>query len=87
MSDLFGKSEIAFYENVQRKSQQATKNLSHQEKINRDRSFNSSCGMSHFDGWMFNIAWDAARDYYLSPAGLMLTKKLFNSTSFAPEED
>lgn len=80
--------EIAYYERLQKQSLEASSRLSRQEKLARDGAFNASTCITSLEGWQFNICWDAAREYYLSPAGLMLSKKLFDSTDkFVPEED
>lgn len=76
MSGVTAKAEISFYKRFQKRSQESTDVLTHQERGARDTAFNSSPGMAHLDGWMFNIAWDAARDYYLSPAGRTISSEI-----------
>jgi len=49
---------------MQDKAIKARENLSYAEKVQRDSSFKQSCAYSTEEGWLWDICWAAAKEYY-----------------------
>lgn len=65
ISDSNNVSALKFYEKVAEKSELASKDLTNEEIRARDKAWNVAPLSSHLDGWLWNVCWNTAREYYL----------------------
>jgi len=49
----------------------ATEGLGHQEKFVRDAEFKASAGADELDGWLWDLAWSKAKEYYEDPSRVL----------------
>lgn len=57
-------------EKLYQKAKIATAKLSLQEKFARDQAFKQAPAYSNQEGWLWDVCWDAAREFYKHQPGL-----------------
>lgn len=57
--------ELKFYENMQKRALECEKELTQREIIARNNAITMGPAMSIQEGWLWDICWNSAREYYL----------------------